>query len=607
MSTEAQVEIVAIAHKNVQHMWNLKGKRLCYPGFDIGNDITKVFLTYFENFIIPKKCHPDKTLFENRVYALSDHFEMACIAGPWASDTAFDYKLKSKYRNLCGACSNPAGCYSNDKYYGWEGALICLTDNVGDVAWIRLDQAKLHFKKFQKADIDDYRFLCLDGTTRPLNFNEPCTWISRPWPVIVAKSQKAMKITQIMNTTSSLDWQMILLQLMENYYINPTSVGLDAPDDYLRRFPNFLSANIRSGCRPSREVRWCLTSDIEKRKCNWLRDVSIAYGVEPTISCVQVSSRALCLAAIRKQRADVFMALPEELLMARKMGLRTIVRATTNTRQEMNRIAAVVMKNSTFKILKDLKGARASFTGYKSVGWNVFTMWLKNELGENQDCSDARTIANFFKDSCVLGWHSKEFPSNLYSLCKQGAEQAGDDLSAFEYLTSGRVDVAFVNLKVVEKKTKVGEFDHEKIDYRNANQVSKYRVLGSTWMNKTPYLLAWIAHGSIVAHENITNLRRQEIYSMLLEMDKLFGKSIDGRAPAFSLYDSYDGNPGVIFPVGTRVLELYGHQTLYKYKENSYDQIVDNIVKQEACSAANVWIPHLLEVVPLCVIVIVLS
>lgn len=36
---------------------------------------------------------------------------------------------------------------------------------------------------------------------------------------------------------------------------------------------------------------------------------------------------------------------------------------------------------------------------------------------------------------------------------------------------------------------------------------------------------------------------------MLLEMDKLFGKSIDGRAPAFSLYGSYDDVPNVIFPV----------------------------------------------------------
>jgi len=42
---EAQFEIVAIAHRDVQHIWELKGKRLCYPGFNIGEDVTKIFLT----------------------------------------------------------------------------------------------------------------------------------------------------------------------------------------------------------------------------------------------------------------------------------------------------------------------------------------------------------------------------------------------------------------------------------------------------------------------------------------------------------------------------------------------------------------------------------
>lgn len=38
-----------------------------------------------------------------------------------------------------------------------------------------------------------------------------------------------------------------------------------------------------------------------------------------------------------------------------------------------------------------------------------------------------------------------------------GAEHMGDDLSTFNYLTSGIVDVAFVNLKVIENKTEAGE------------------------------------------------------------------------------------------------------------------------------------------------------
>lgn len=53
---------------------------------------------------------------------------------------------EATYKNLCDACNNPASCYMTDKYYGRQGALLCLTDNVGDVVWTRLDDAKLHFK-----------------------------------------------------------------------------------------------------------------------------------------------------------------------------------------------------------------------------------------------------------------------------------------------------------------------------------------------------------------------------------------------------------------------------------------------------------------------------
>lgn len=42
-----------------------------------------------------------------------------------------------------------------------------------------------------------------------------------------------------------------------------------------------------------------------------------------------------------------------------------------------------------------------------------------------------------------------------------------------------------------------GDFDDEKIDYRNANQESKYRLLGASLTSKAPYLLASVAHSSV--------------------------------------------------------------------------------------------------------------
>lgn len=48
--------------------------------------------------------------------------------------------------------------------------------------------------------------------------------------------------------------------------------------------------------------------------------------------------------------------------------MKPIIHAMANNRQGLNRIAAVVKRNSRFRVLKDLKGAKAAFTGYRSVG-----------------------------------------------------------------------------------------------------------------------------------------------------------------------------------------------------------------------------------------------
>jgi len=43
-------ELVAIAHKDVRRIWDVKGKRLCHPGLDTIDDWTKIFSTVGELF-----------------------------------------------------------------------------------------------------------------------------------------------------------------------------------------------------------------------------------------------------------------------------------------------------------------------------------------------------------------------------------------------------------------------------------------------------------------------------------------------------------------------------------------------------------------------------
>ena len=91
-------EMVVIVSKDVRNIWDVKGKRFCHPGLDTTDDWTNAFSTYFDEWVILRKCDPDKTLLENRMDGLSNFFEAACIAGAWTADTTYDSKL-SKY--LC--------------------------------------------------------------------------------------------------------------------------------------------------------------------------------------------------------------------------------------------------------------------------------------------------------------------------------------------------------------------------------------------------------------------------------------------------------------------------------------------------------------------------
>lgn len=575
-------EMVVIVNKNVNNRWDIKGNRLCHPGLETEDDWTKAFSTYFENWVIPRECDPTKTLLENRVMGLSNFFEAACVAGPWSADTVYDNKLKSKYKNLCATCDNPAGCYSTDKYHGREGALLCLTDNAGDVAWVRLDDT-LEFFKVNQINKTNYNYLCPDDTTRPVGFDKPCVWITKPWPVVVARSEMAQRVSMFL---SSLPGQNIekqtILQLMESYHVTPVSTdNLETPDDYLRRFSGFMSANNRANCRPSRTVQWCVASNLEDRKCRWLREAAIVYGVEPMITCIQEQSKASCLEAVRTKRADIVVARPEELLDARKKGLVPVVQAVPKKNEDLNRIAAIVKQDSRFKNLHDLKGAKACFAGYKDVAWNSFVTILRNLTGGSRDCSDASVVGNFFKESCVpgLGNDRKDVPYNVYSLCKQG--RIGNDVGAVDCLDSGIADVAIGNLKNIEKKTgSIGQS-------RNGHARNKeYRTLclneEDAEQGKT-CLITWATLSTIVVNENTTSLRREEIYSMLLEMDQLFGVSFKGQTPAFSLYGIYDFNRSVIFPEETQHLQFDVHQI---QRVQNYNEIVENIAKRPACSGA---------------------
>lgn len=52
---------------------------------------------------------------------------------------------ETKYSNLCALCEHPEVCDYPDKYSGYDGALRCLSEHGGQVAWTKVYYVKKHF------------------------------------------------------------------------------------------------------------------------------------------------------------------------------------------------------------------------------------------------------------------------------------------------------------------------------------------------------------------------------------------------------------------------------------------------------------------------------
>jgi len=178
------------------------------------------------------------------------------------------------------------------------------------LAYVRLDDARNFFgftNITPESDPNNYSYLCPDSHLQPLSVENPCTWISKPWPAIAAKRTHAEKVTELFsNIDRSVEWQRVLLQLLESFSVNvtllPTSITID---DYLDLGPGYQSAHSFPECDPPRQIVFCTTSLKEFSKCTWLQEVANVYGIEPNLQCVRGENQYRCLNDVAQGTADL--------------------------------------------------------------------------------------------------------------------------------------------------------------------------------------------------------------------------------------------------------------------------------------------------------------
>lgn len=125
----------------IKSFHDLKGKRACFPEYSGLSWLSFINVARINGIISSKSCdYPS---------LVSNLLSGACTPGIEDSDHLNDTIPSNVVSNLCSACThqNNTSCAANEtnRYYGDKGAMRCLSEGAGDIAFIEL--ANINGKK----------------------------------------------------------------------------------------------------------------------------------------------------------------------------------------------------------------------------------------------------------------------------------------------------------------------------------------------------------------------------------------------------------------------------------------------------------------------------
>lgn len=554
---------------HITSLTDLKGKRLCHPGFDESGwllDFSEIFLQYFEETIVPQQCDPRLSVLENKIKSLDSFFGSSCKPGSWSPEVSVDNKLKSRYSKLCQQCGDPNSCSSRDIYWGQQGALTCISDCAGDVTWVRKQDLSNQFNRPGSNPVcHNVSFLCPDGTIQPINSTNPCVWISRPWPVIIARKSTAANVRALINHINSsnntyyLDtWEYSIRSLLGYSYQEIPFVEPVTPWQYLEDVPGFLTANTIGTCRGTGQdkiINICTENEQTRKKCDLMALVALVYSVDPQFNCSLAEN---CLKSVSEKKTDVFITNTERLkYVYENHKLKTILYQTANDYGELRYSSAVVNGHSDIHQLTDLRGKKACFTRMYGLGWNSLLMVLKEKSLINDYCNSTEEILKFFSDVCIIDHQEEDTIRGCFE--NSDLSEPHNSLDAIEAqglrcIVEGGGDVTFIDHNYIGQY--LTEYKNEDwardLTRENFSSVCPYE-------NVTSYdcYLSRATFGEVLIHEKTSKDREEEIVSAMLIVGSLLGdnKKYQGASQMFKLFTHYHNETDVLFESSASRLE----------------------------------------------------
>ncbi|XP_010597810.1 serotransferrin-like [Loxodonta africana] len=495
----------------------------------------------------------------------------------------------AKFPNLCKLCVGPEKCACNthEGYFGYSGALKCLQDGTGDVAFVKYETILENMP--DKAERDRYELLCPDNTRKPVDAYKKCHLARIPSHAVVARSVDGKEdlIWEVLNKAQ----EQFGIKKPGAFHIFSSTHGRnllfkDSAQGFLK-VPSEMDAtlylgyeyvsairNLREGKCPEeagcQKVKWCAVSHQERIKCDEWSASSV--GV---IECESADSTEDCIAKIMKGEADAMSLDGGFIYTAGKCGLVPVLAENYKngsgcTLTDKGYLAVAVVKTSNPKITwKSLRGKKSCHTAVgRTAGWNIPMGLIYNET---KSCA----FDQYFSESCAPG---AEPDSNLCALCggsqpnkcvPNSKEKYYGYTGAFKCLVD-RGDVAFIKDQTVVKNTGDGEKDLKLTDFELLCLDGTRKPVDKS----DSCHLARVPNHAVVSRKDKANCVRQK----LLNQQAQFGRPC--LAGKFCLFRSESETKDVLFRDDTECLaELQEGTTYEKYLGEEYMMAMNNLAQ----------------------------
>ncbi|MBN3298491.1 OTOMP protein, partial [Amia calva] len=179
----------------------------CHPGIQttVGWTVPIGFLVNTSQISVDEQCNFPK--------AVGDFFGYSCVPG--VKDPEHDPRRKNP-KNLCEACIGDDNdrniCANNpsERHFGEAGALRCVAENLGDVAFVKHStvfdnmNGKNPESWAKDLELEDLKLLCPDGTEAGLSEHKNCHMAAVPANGVVVRPEDKCRVYKFLNKAQRL-------------------------------------------------------------------------------------------------------------------------------------------------------------------------------------------------------------------------------------------------------------------------------------------------------------------------------------------------------------------------------------------------------------------